>query len=123
MPRLHSVAAIDRLETAKPQSVPEVVWQQPEQTHLIDMYENSTPNNKRKNDEVSQMLPIKEISHQVFGSDLESLLENQNRSTSVQCLNDSKKPQHEIQRNGTDMTTHDSGDDNIFHPKIPTSQI
>ena len=54
---------------------------------------------------------------------MESLLENQTRSTPVQCPNDSKKQQHEIQRNETDMTTYDSGDVNISLPKIKMSQI
>ena len=31
--------------------------------------------------------------------------------------------EHGIQRNATDMTTHDSGDDNISSPKITTSKI
>ena len=35
---------------------------------------------------------------------------------------DSKKQQHEIQRNENDATTYDSGDDNISPPKITTSQ-
>ena len=41
----------------------------------------------------------------------------------VQCANDSKKQQKEIQRNETDMTTHNNGDDNISPPGITTSQI
>ena len=41
----------------------------------------------------------------------------------VQGPNDSKKQQPEIQRNKTDMTTNDSGDDNTPPPKITTSQI
>ena len=56
------------------------------------------------------------------GSDTESLLGNQTRSTPVQCLNDSKKQQPEVQRNETDMTAYDSGDDNFSLPKITTSQ-
>ena len=68
-------------------------------------------------------MPIKETSSQVSGSDTESLLENQTRSTPVQCPNDSKKQQNEIQRNEPDMTTYDNGDDNISPPKITTSQI
>ena len=60
---------------------------------------------RQKYDVESQTLPIKETSPQVSGSDTESLLENQTKSMPVQCLNDSKKQQHEIQRNKTDMTT------------------
>ena len=41
----------------------------------------------------------------------------------VQCADDSKKQQHEIQRNETDMTTHDNGGDNVSPPGITTSQI
>ena len=66
---------------------------------------------------------MKETSPEVFGSDTEPLLENQTRSTPVQCPNDTKKQQHEIQGKITDMTTYDSGDDNIPLPKTTTSQI
>ena len=66
---------------------------------------------------------MKGTSSQVSGSDTESLLENQTRSTPVQCPNDSNKQQNEIQPNETDMTTHDSGDDNIPPLKKTTSQI
>ena len=41
----------------------------------------------------------------------------------MQCPNDSKKQQHQIQRTETDMTTHDKRDDNIHPPKKTTSQI
>ena len=55
MPRLHSGAAIDRPETTKPPPIPEVVWQQPQETHLIDINNNSTTNItnniKSKNDD------------------------------------------------------------------------
>ena len=44
-------------------------------------------------------------------------------STPVQCPNDSKKQQNEIQRNETDLTTYDNGDDNIPPPKITTLKI
>ena len=40
----------------------------------------------------------------------------------VQCPNDSKKQQSEIQRYATDTTANDSGDDNISSPQITTSQ-
>ena len=60
---------------------------------------------------------------QLSGSDTESLQEKQTWSTPVQCPNNSKKQQHEIQRNETDMTTYDNGDDNISPPEITTSQI
>ena len=123
MPRLHSGAATDRPETTKLPPIPEFVWQKPQETHLIDTHKNSTINIKRKNDVEAQTSPIRETLFQVSGSDTELLLENQTRSTPVQCLNDSKKQQHEIQRNETDMTTHDSGDDNISPPEIINSQI
>ena len=121
MPRLHSGAAIDRPETTKLPPIPEVVWQQPQETHLIDIHNKSTHNIKRKNDVEAQASPIKETSSQVSGSDTESLLEKQTRSTPVQYPIDSKKHQLEIQRNETDMTTRDSGDDNIPPPKITAS--
>ena len=66
---------------------------------------------------------MKETLSQVYRSGTESLLENQTRSTSVQCPNDSKKQEHEIQRNETDMTTFDNGDDITSLLKITTSQI
>ena len=81
------------------------------------------PESKQRNDVEAQTWPITETSSQVSGSDTESLLENQTRSTPVQCPNDSKKQQNEIQPNETDMTTHDSGDQNIPPPKITTSKI
>ena len=71
----------------------------------------------------AQTSPIKETSSQVSGSDTESLLENRTRSTPVQCPNDSKKQQNEIERNQTDIATYGNGDDNIFLPEIITSQI
>ena len=132
MPRVHFGSANDRPETTKLPPIPEVVWQQTHETHSIDIHKNSltninnstqTPDFKRKNNLKSKTSPIKETSPQVSGSDTESLLENQTRSTPVQCPNDSKKQQHEIQRNETDMATHDSGDDNIPPPELTTSQI
>ena len=71
----------------------------------------------------AQTSPIKETSSQVSGSDTESLLEKQTRNTPVQCPIDFKTQQNEIQRNETDLTTYDNGDDNISPPKITTSQI
>ena len=130
MPRFLSGPKIDRPETTKLPPIPEVVWEQPHETHFSDTFKNSTtnidnsthrPEFAQKNDAESQTSPIKETSPQVSGSDTQSLLENQTRSTPVQCLNDSKKQQHENQRNENDMTTPDSGDDNISPPKITTS--
>ena len=66
---------------------------------------------------------MKETSPQVSGSSTEPLPGNQTGSTPVECPSDSKKQQHEIQRNETDITNHDSGDDNIPPPRITTSQI
>ena len=123
MPRLHSGAAIDIPDTTKLPPIPEVVWQQPQETHLIDIHNKSTNIIHRKKDVAAQTLPTKETSSQVSGSHTESLLENQTRSTPVQCPNDSKKQQHEIQRNKTEMTTYDIGNDNFSSPKITTSQI
>ena len=123
MPRLHSGTAIDRPKTTKIPPILEVVWQQPQELHLIDIQNNSTTNIKRKNDVEAQTWPIKETSPQVSGSDTESLLENQTRSTLVHCPNDSKQLQLEIQLNETDMTTYDEEDGNISPPKITTSQM
>ena len=123
MRRFHSGDAIDRSETTKLPPIPEVVWQQHQKTQLIDIHNNLTTKIKRKNDVEAQTLSIKETSPQAFGSDSESPLEKQTRSTPVQCHNDSKKQQHEIQRNQTNMSTYEIGDDNFSPPKITTSQI
>ena len=120
MPRIYS---IDKPETTKLPPILEVVWQQPQETQLIEIHKNSTINIKHKMDVEAQTSPIKEGSSQVSGSNTESRLENQTRSTPVHCLNDSKKQQNEIQRNETDPTTYDNGDDNISPLKITNSQI
>ena len=78
---------------------------------------------KQKNDVEAQTSLIKETSSQVSGSHTESHLENQTRSIPVQCPNDSKKQQNEIQRNEIGLTTYGNGDDNISSPKITISQI
>ena len=110
--------------------IPEVVWQQPQETHLTNIHidlTNKTHKNthtpKQKNDVEAQTSPIKETSCQVSGSDTESLLENQTRSIPVQCPNDSNKQQNEIQRNEKCLTTYGNGDDKISPPEITTSQI
>ena len=93
MPRLHSGAAIDRPEvshlTLPP--IPEVVWQQPQETHLTNIHNDSTNEThkdtytpKQKNDVEAQTSPIKQTTSQVSGSDTESLPENQTRSIPVQ---------------------------------------
>ena len=134
MPRLHSGAAIDRLETTqlKLPPIPVVVWQQPQETLVPNIYQifnNEThknthmPESKHRNNVGSQPLPIKETSAQVSVSHTEPLLGNQTRSALVPSLNDSKKPGSEIQRNDIDMMTWDSGDDNISPTAIKISQI
>ena len=61
MPRLHSGAAIDKPETNyfKLPSIPEVVWQQPQENHVPNIYQNMTnetyinthtPESKQKTD-------------------------------------------------------------------------
>ena len=89
----------------------------PNETH------KDTHSPKQKNDVEAQTSPIKQTSSQVSGSDTEPLLENQIRSIPVQCPNDSKKQQNEIQRDETDLTTYGNGDDNISPPEITASQI
>ena len=69
------------------------------------------------------MSPNKVTSPQVSVSTTEPLLGIQTRSALVPSLNDSKKPNSEIQRNEIDMTTCDSADDNISPPAITLSQI
>ena len=134
MPRLHSGAAIDRPETThvKLPPIPGAVWQQPQETHVSNIYQTvnndnhentDMPESKQRCDVESQTSPIKEKSPQVSVSSTEPLLGNQTRSSLVLSLNDSTKPSSEIQRNDIDMTTCDSGDDNISPPAITISQI
>ena len=105
MPRLHSGAAIDRLEVTRLTlpPIPEAVWQQPQETHLTNIHihltiktHKDTRMPKQKNDVEAQTSPIKETTSQVSESDTESLLENPNRSIPVECPNDSKNQQNEI---------------------------
>ena len=132
MPRLHSGAAIDRPEvthlTIPP--IPEVVWQQPQETHLTTIrndFTNETHKDthmpKQKNDVEAQTSPIKETSSQVSGSDTESSLDNQTRSIPVQWPNDSNKQQNEFQRNEIGLITYGNGDDTISPPENTISQI
>ena len=134
MPRLHSGAAIDRPETTqvKLPPIPEVVWQQPQETQVPKIYltcNNEThkstqmPESKQRSDVESRTSPIKETSPPVSVSSTEPLLGNQTRSPLVLSLNDSKKPGSEIQRYETNITTCDSGDSNISPPPITMSQI
>ena len=132
MPRLHSEAAIDRREVTHLTLPPilEVVWQQPQEIHLTNIHNDLTNEThkvthtrKHKNDVEAQTSPIEETSSQVSGSVTESLPENQTRSTPVQCPNDSKKQQNEIQRNEIGLTTYGNRDHNISPPKFTTSQI
>ena len=134
MPGLHSGAATDRPETThlKLPPIPEVVWQQPQETDVPNIYQtfyNGThknthmPESKHRSDVESQTSPIKETSAQVSASHTEPLLGNQTRSALVPSLNDSKKTGSEIQKNDINMMTWDSGDDNISPPAITISQI
>ena len=134
MPRLHSGAAIDRPETThlKLPPIPEVVWQQPQETHVPNIYQNLTnethknthmPKSKQRSDVESQTSPMKDTSSHVSISSTEPLLGNRTRTELVPSLNDSKKPSSEIQRNEIDMITCDNGDDKISPPVITISQI
>ena len=131
---LHSGAAIDRPETTqlKLPPIPEVVWQQPQETHIPNICQtcnNETHKNthmpecKQRSDVESQTSPNKQNLPQVSVSSTEPLLGNQTRSALVPSLNDSTKPGSEIQRNEIDMTTCDSGDDNISPPAKASLQI
>ena len=126
MPHLHSGAALDRPEviylTLPP--IPEVVWQQPQGTHLTTIHNDFTNEThkdthlpKQKINVEAQTSPIKET------SDMESPLDNQTRSIPVQCPNDSNKQQNEIQRNEIGLVTYSNGDDKISPPEFTTSQI
>ena len=134
MPCLHFGAAIDRPETThlKLPPIPEIVWQQPQETHVPSIYQHlinetykntHTPESKQRTAVESQTSPIKDTSTQVPVSSTEPLLGNQTRSALVPSLKDSKKPNSEIQRNEIDMTTYDNGDDNISLPVLTISQI
>ena len=101
-------------------------------THVSNIYQIVTnephknthmPESKQRSDVDSQTSPIKETSPQVSVSSTEPLLGDQTRSALVPSLNDSTKPGSEIQRNEIDMTTCDSGDDNISPPAITILQI
>ena len=114
MPRLHSGAAVDRPEATHLSfpPIPEVVWQQPQETYLNIIHDDLTKKThkhthtpKQKNDVEAQTSPIKETSSQESGSNTEPLLETQTRSIPVPCPNDSNKQQTEIQRNEVDFTT------------------
>ena len=76
MPRLHSGAAIDRPETThlKLPPIPEVVWQQPQGTHVPNIHKtptnetyetNQVPESEHRSDVESQTSPMKETSSQV----------------------------------------------------------
>ena len=54
---------------------------------------------------------------------MEPILENQTRSTPVQCHKESKKQQLQLQRNETEMALNDSGYDNNAPPETTTSEI
>ena len=134
MPRLHSGAEIDRPETThlKPPPFPEVVWQQPQETLVSNIYQTVTnephkntrmPESKQRSDVESETLPIKETSPQISVSSTEPLLGNQTRSPLVPSLIDSKKPSSALQTYETDMTTCGSGDSNISPPPITISQF
>ena len=108
MQRLHSGAATDRPEithlTLPP--IPEVVWQQTQETHVTNIHKTFTngthknthmPESKHRKDVETQTSPMKETSCQVSRSSTEPHLENPTWSTTVQSLNDTKKPKSEIQ--------------------------
>ena len=81
------------------------------------------PEFKQRSGVESQTSPMKETSSQVSVSSTEPLLGNQTRNALVPSLNDSKKPNSEIQRNEIDMLTCDNGDDNISPLVITISVI
>ena len=103
MQRLHSGAAIDRPEvthlTLPP--IPEVVWQQPQETHLTNIHNvltNETRKNtpipelKQRNDVEAQTSPMKETSYQVSVSRTEPLPGNQTGGATVQSLLTPRSP-------------------------------
>ena len=87
MSRLHSGAAIDRPETTHLTlpPIPEVVWQQPQETHLPYICQNLTNEtqknthmheSKQRSDVESQTSPMKDTSSQVSVTSTEPLLGN-----------------------------------------------
>ena len=81
------------------------------------------PESKQRSDVESQTSPIKETSSQVPISSTEPLLGNQTGGEPMQSLNDSNKPQSEIQQHEGNVRADDDRDDNISPPKITISQI
>ena len=81
------------------------------------------PERKQRSDVELQTSPMKETLTQVSISTTEPLLGSQTTSAPVPSLNDSKKPNSEIQRNQINMTTYDNGDDKIYPPAMAKSQI
>ena len=127
-----SGAASDSPQTTKLPSIPEFVWQQPQENLSKNINENSPVQTQKKNDTSdfrqrnvieSQNSPKRQTSPKVSGSTAEPFLENQTGSTPVQCLGDSKKRQLENQWIETDITVIHSGDDNFSPPKKTTSKI
>ena len=134
MPRFHSGAAIDRPETTHLTlpPIPEIVWQQPQETYVTNILKTLTnethkntqmPESKQTSEVESQTSPMKETSSQVSVSSTEPLPGNQTRNTLVESLNDSNKPQPEIQQHERNIIANDNGDDSISPPKTTTSQI
>ena len=134
MPRLHSGAATDRQKTTKLilPPIPEVVWQQPQETHSTSIQKTITtetqknthmPESGQRNDVESQTSPMKKTSPQLSGYSTEPFLGNQTEKTPVESLNDSEKHQSEIPPHETNITANYHGDKNIFPPKITNSQI
>ena len=116
MPGLHSGAAIDRPETTHITLPPiaHVVWQQPQETHILNIYQNLTnethknthmPELKQRSGVESQTSPMKETSPQVSVSSTEPLLGNQTRSELVPSLNDAKKPRSPTQKSKETKST------------------
>ena len=125
---------IDRPETthSKLPPIPEVVWQHHQETHVPNSpqtfisktyKQTHMPELKQRSDVESQTSHMRETFTQVSVSSTEPLLGNQTRSTLVPSLNDSKKPNSQIQRNQINMTTFDNGDDKISPSAITISQI
>ena len=134
MPRLYSGAATDRPETTHLTlpPIPEVVWQQPKETQVTNIHKTLTneirtntpmPESKQRSDVETPTSPMKETSSQISVSSTEPLPGNQTRGARVQSLNDSKKPQSEIQQHKRNIIANDNADDYNSPPKTTTSQI
>ena len=135
MPRLHSGAAIHRLETTEtiPPIIPELVWQQPPDTSvetpkLVNTQNDTTIESNQTNhtpesqrvDIKPQTSPLNGTSEQIAGSDTEPIQEYDTMSSAVLLVKNSQNRQHEIRKTENDSTANNVRDD-IIPPLTKTT--